>query len=118
MFDALCNDGGLPGLLKEAYEEGKCGVKNCKGFYDYSDGKDQTALAGGTRRLSRCATPCTENQNPEAPEGAGVSPASSFFCRNRPDGGYIDWRGRLSAEHFGRGIPAGKEGEHARVDQR
>lgn len=45
MFDALCNDGGLPRLLKEAYEEGKCGVKNCKGFYDYSDGKDQTALA-------------------------------------------------------------------------
>ena len=35
----------LPRLLKEAYEEGKCGVKNCKGFYDYSDGKDQTALA-------------------------------------------------------------------------
>ena len=45
MFDALCNDGGLPRLLKEAYAEGKCGVKNCNGFYDYSDGKDQTALA-------------------------------------------------------------------------
>lgn len=79
MFDALCNDGGLPRLLKEAYEEGKCGVKNCNGFYDYSDGKDQTALAGGTRRLSRCATPCTENRNPEAPEGAGVSRRPLFL---------------------------------------
>ena len=45
MFDALCNDGGLPRLLKEAYEQGKCGVKNCDGFYDYSDGKDKIALA-------------------------------------------------------------------------
>lgn len=60
MFDALCNDGGLPRLLKEAYEEGKCGVKNCKGFYDYSDGKTRRPWPGGTRRLSRCATPCTE----------------------------------------------------------
>ena len=45
LFDALCNDGGVPKLLKEAYEAGKCGIKNCNGFYDYSNGKDKTALA-------------------------------------------------------------------------
>ncbi|MBQ3104058.1 MAG: 3-hydroxyacyl-CoA dehydrogenase family protein [Oscillospiraceae bacterium] len=45
MFDALCNDGGVPKILKEAYEAGKLGVSNCDGFYDYSDGKDAEALA-------------------------------------------------------------------------
>ncbi len=45
MFDALCNDSGVPRLLREAYEEGRCGVKNLKGFYDYSGGKDREALA-------------------------------------------------------------------------
>lgn len=45
MFDALCNDGGVPKLLREAYEAGKCGIKNCNGFYDYSKGKDKLALA-------------------------------------------------------------------------
>ena len=45
MFDALCNDGGVPQLLREAYEAGKCGIKNCNGFYDYSEGKDKLALA-------------------------------------------------------------------------
>lgn len=44
MFDALCNDGGVPKVLKEAYEAGKMGVSNCNGFYDYSDGKDAQAL--------------------------------------------------------------------------
>lgn len=44
MFDQLCNDGGVPKILKEAYEAGKCGVKNCNGFYDYSDGKDIAAI--------------------------------------------------------------------------
>lgn len=45
MFDALCNEGGVPKILKEAYEAGKLGVSNCNGFYDYSDGKDAKALA-------------------------------------------------------------------------
>ena len=45
MFDALCNDGGVPKILKEAYEAGKLGVSNCDGFYDYSNGKDAEALA-------------------------------------------------------------------------
>ncbi len=45
LFDELCNDGGVPPLLKEAFEAGKMGVKNCNGFYDYSDGKDATAIA-------------------------------------------------------------------------
>ena len=45
MFYSLCNDGGVPKILKEAYEAGKLGVSNCNGFYDYSDGKDKKALA-------------------------------------------------------------------------
>jgi len=45
MFDALCNDGGVPRILQEAYAAGKCGVKNCSGFYDYSGGKDKLAIA-------------------------------------------------------------------------
>lgn len=44
MFDQLCNDGGVPRIMKEAYEAGKYGVKNCSGFYDYGDGKDAAAL--------------------------------------------------------------------------
>lgn len=45
MFDALCNDGGVPKILRDAHEAGKMGVSNCKGFYDYSGGKDAEALA-------------------------------------------------------------------------
>ena len=45
MFDALCNDGGVPQILKDAHAAGKKGVSNCAGFYDYSDGKDAEALA-------------------------------------------------------------------------
>jgi len=44
MFDALSNAGGVPPILKEAFEAGKKGLKNCNGFYDYSDGKDQAAF--------------------------------------------------------------------------
>ena len=51
MFDALCNDGGVPKILKEAYEAGKLGVSNCDGFYDYSDGKDAVALANRDKKF-------------------------------------------------------------------
>lgn len=44
MFDALCNDGGVPEILKKVHEEGNKGVSSGKGFYDYSDGKDVEAL--------------------------------------------------------------------------
>lgn len=44
MFDSLCNDGGVPQILKEAYEAGKYGVKNGKGFYDYSGDKEKQAF--------------------------------------------------------------------------
>ncbi len=45
MFDELCNDGGVPEILKALHEEGKKGVSTGSGFYDYSDGKDVEALA-------------------------------------------------------------------------
>ena len=44
MFDSLCNDGGVPPILKRAYEEGKYGLKNGKGFYDYSGDKAEKAF--------------------------------------------------------------------------
>ena len=51
MFDALCNDGGVPKILREAHEAGKKGVSNCAGFYDYSDGKDAVALANRDKKF-------------------------------------------------------------------
>ena len=57
MFDALCNDSGVPKLLKDAFEAGKFGVKNNNGFYDYSDGKGEEALAkrdAAFIKLSKC----------------------------------------------------------------
>lgn len=57
MFDSLCNDGGVPRLLREAFEAGKLGVKNNEGFYDYSDGKGEEALArrdAAFIKLSKC----------------------------------------------------------------
>lgn len=44
MFDSLCNDGGVPQMLKDAYEAGKYGVKNGKGFYDYSGDREKQAF--------------------------------------------------------------------------
>lgn len=57
MFDALCNDGGVPKILKEAYEQGKLGVSNGKGFYDYSGDKAAAALSkrdAAFIKLSKC----------------------------------------------------------------
>lgn len=44
MFDSLCNDGGVPAILRRAYEEGKYGVKNGKGFYDYGGDLERQAF--------------------------------------------------------------------------
>lgn len=51
MFDALCNDGGVPRILKETYEAGRYGVSVGAGFYDYSDGKDVEALRERDRKF-------------------------------------------------------------------
>lgn len=44
MFDSLCNDGGVPQILKDAYREGRYGVKNGKGFYDYQGDRERQAF--------------------------------------------------------------------------
>ena len=51
MFDALCNDGGVPKMLKEVYEQGRYGISTGAGFYDYSDGKDVKALDARDRKF-------------------------------------------------------------------
>jgi 3-hydroxybutyryl-CoA dehydrogenase len=51
MFDALCNDGGVPPILKETFEKGRYGVSAGAGFYDYSDGKDVEALRERDRKF-------------------------------------------------------------------
>lgn len=62
MFDALCNDGGVPPILKQAYEEGKLGVSNGSGFYDYSDGKDAAALKKRDKAFLAVANALKDNR--------------------------------------------------------
>ena len=63
MFDSLCNDGGVPKILKDAYEEGKLGVSNCQGFYDYSNGKDVEAIAKRDRAFIAVSNALYGGQN-------------------------------------------------------
>ena len=44
MMASLCNDPGVPDLIRKVYEEGKLGVKNGAGFYDYSGSKAEEAV--------------------------------------------------------------------------
>ncbi|MCR4710934.1 MAG: 3-hydroxyacyl-CoA dehydrogenase family protein [Clostridia bacterium] len=45
LYKDLCNDTGVPPLLDKVYHEGKLGIKNGSGFYDYSGDKADKALA-------------------------------------------------------------------------
>ena len=51
MFDALCNDGGVPKLLREVYEAGNYGISTGRGFFDYSGGRDVEALRERDRKF-------------------------------------------------------------------
>ena len=43
LMEDLCDSHDIPTLLKEHYQSGEYGVKTQKGFYDYTDGRDQKA---------------------------------------------------------------------------
>ncbi|MCD8350674.1 MAG: 3-hydroxyacyl-CoA dehydrogenase family protein [Planctomycetaceae bacterium] len=45
MFGKLCNDTGVPRLLREAFEAGRLGVKSGAGLYDYPGDAAQQAIA-------------------------------------------------------------------------
>lgn len=44
LFEDLCDEKKPFGLLADAFEKGEYGVKSQRGFYDYSDGKDEAAI--------------------------------------------------------------------------
>lgn len=44
LFEDLCDKKEVFGLLKECFENQSLGVKNSKGFYDYSNGKDEELI--------------------------------------------------------------------------
>lgn len=44
LFEDLADNKEVFGMLKEAFEKGDLGVKNGKGFYDYSGGKDEELI--------------------------------------------------------------------------
>lgn len=55
MMKELSNNPERPELLTKAFEEGKLGVKNGKGFYDYSGDKADKALARRDRMFMKLA---------------------------------------------------------------
>jgi 3-hydroxybutyryl-CoA dehydrogenase len=55
MMKELSNDPERPALIAEAFEAGKLGVKNGKGFYDYSGDKADKALAKRDRMFMKLA---------------------------------------------------------------
>ena len=44
LFEDLCDEKKPFGLLAEAFDRGQYGVKSQRGFYDYSDGKDEESI--------------------------------------------------------------------------
>ena len=57
LFGQLCNDTGVPKILRENYEAGRLGVKSGAGFHDYSGDKADKAIAkrdADFLKLSRC----------------------------------------------------------------
>lgn len=51
LFEDLSDSKEVPSILKEKVEKGELGLKSKKGFYDYSDGRDQKVLSSRDRRF-------------------------------------------------------------------
>lgn len=57
LFEDLCDEKRPFGMLAEAFENGRYGVKSRSGFYDYSDGKDEAAIMHRDQmytKISKC----------------------------------------------------------------
>lgn len=44
LYPDLCDSKEVSSLLKEHFDNNELGVKTCKGFYDYSNGKDKEKI--------------------------------------------------------------------------
>lgn len=57
LFADLSDRKTVPPMLADLFNEGSYGVKTCKGFYDYSDGKDREAIRRRDKmflKLAKC----------------------------------------------------------------
>lgn len=60
LFADISDTKELPPMLAELYEKGDFGVKTGKGFYDYSEGRDQEVISRRDRdfmKISKCLFP-------------------------------------------------------------
>lgn len=56
LFEDLCDKKEVFGLLKECFENDALGVKNQKGFYDYSNGKDEELIRYRDKMFTKVAS--------------------------------------------------------------
>lgn len=62
LMEDLCDSHDIPTLLKEHYQAGEYGVKTQKGFYDYTEDKDQKATQQRDDKLLKIFNALYKNQ--------------------------------------------------------
>ncbi|MDF2473520.1 MAG: 3-hydroxyacyl-CoA dehydrogenase, partial [Anaerocolumna sp.] len=62
LFADLSNADAPFGLMKEAFDNNKLGVKNGAGFYDYSNGRDEEVIKYRDQMFTKLAKSLFENE--------------------------------------------------------